>query len=511
MTLVAPLVRRALLIPFDWIRELILPRYSLYLGFFGLCPPDFAMWLGRWRAIRAVEEASRRVPAYRQFLQARSVPSDIRALRVPFTDKENYIKSFPTEMRCLDGKLPLAEAAIDESSESTGTPYNWVRSLKERQYSHLFISHFVRYCFGSKPWITINAFSMGAWATGINMGIALQRNSLVKNTGPDLDKILDTLEFFGPKYRYLVCGYPPFLKQIIDAAMARGFPLKTYRLMGMLGGEGNSEGLRDYLLEYFQPVYSGYGATDLEIGIAGETPLSVAIRRRARHDEVLRSALFGAGSRLPMLFQYNPLTHHVVVGSEGELMFTISRLHVTSPRIMYNIHDEGGVCTFAQMEAKLRNGGLELRDLVRPSDPRPIRLPFLWIYGRSDSTLSVMGANIYPEDIEQCLYDEPELSAVTCSYCLSLLEGEDGSVRPCFSFEVTVSPEAQLLRTFEERIVKRLVALNADYRVAMAEQPQTATPVIQLFPQGAGPFGGDSSRIKQVRLLNTPQRVMPSE
>jgi phenylacetate-CoA ligase len=58
-------------------------------------------------------------------------------------------------------------------------------------------------------------------------------------------------------------------------------------------------------------VYSGYGATDLEIGIAGETPMSVAIRRRARGDEALRRALFGEDSRLPMLFQYNPLNHYV--------------------------------------------------------------------------------------------------------------------------------------------------------------------------------------------------------
>ena len=65
------------------------------------------------------------------------------------------------------------DVATDESSGSTGTPYNWVRSLQERRASHQFVSHFARYGFGDEPWITINAFSMGAWATGINMGIAL--------------------------------------------------------------------------------------------------------------------------------------------------------------------------------------------------------------------------------------------------------------------------------------------------------------------------------------------------
>lgn len=62
---------------------------------------------------------------------------------------------------------------------------------------------------------------MGAWATGINMGVALERNGVVKNTGPDLDKILHTLEFLGSHRRYLMCGYPPFLKHVIDSPRAR--------------------------------------------------------------------------------------------------------------------------------------------------------------------------------------------------------------------------------------------------------------------------------------------------
>jgi phenylacetate-CoA ligase len=104
---------------------------------------------------------------------------------------------------------------------------------------------------------------------------------------------------------------------MIDVAEERGFPLGEYRLMALLGGEGNSEGLRDYLLTHFRPVYSGYGATDIEIGIAGETPQSLAIRRAARYSERLRKALFGSDSRLPMIFQYNPLMHHITVNELG--------------------------------------------------------------------------------------------------------------------------------------------------------------------------------------------------
>jgi hypothetical protein len=56
-----------------------------------------------------------------------------------------------------------------------------------------------------------------------------------------LNKIFSTLEYFGSTHRYLVCGYPPFLKHLIDVAADRRFPLERYTLMALLGGEGNSD------------------------------------------------------------------------------------------------------------------------------------------------------------------------------------------------------------------------------------------------------------------------------
>ena len=496
------------LLPVDVVLRIMGPRYWLFFWFLASAPPSLVAWVGRLQAIRAGDHAARKVPAYQAFLKSHGVASaDMDRLRLPPMDKGNYINVFRPEERCVNGVLPLTETAIDESSGSTGTPYNWIRSMKERHVSHLVISHFTRYCFGDEPWITINAFSMGAWATGVNMGIALQRNSTVKNTGPDMDKIFNTLQFFGTGYRYLVCGYPPFLKHLIDVARERRFPLEQYRLMALLGGEGNSEGLRDYLLRYFRPVYSGYGATDIEVGLGGETSVSLAIRREARGNDRLRQAVFGSVTRLPMLFQYNPLAHHIVVNELGELILTITRLNVLSPRIMYNIHDEGGVVTYTEMRRRLQIIGVRIEDLVAKTGKRAIRLPFVWVYGRKDSTVSVMGANIYPEDVEQCLYAEPELAEATHSFCLSLHEGSEGSVRPCFSFEIAGHISPALQRSFEKRITERLRSLNADFREAMKEYPGSATPIIELCPLGGGPFAGDASKIKQTRIFRQGARA----
>jgi phenylacetate-CoA ligase len=385
-------LRFALLSFRDLLLYLIAQKYNTFIACFRMLPPKYLDWTSRIRARRLYYFAIKNVPAYKEFTRN----SDIKKWSdIPLTDKDTYIKKYSTEQRCVNGIIPSKNIAIDESSGSTGIPYNWVRSQRERHESHAFISYFSTFCFGKKPWVTINAFSMGAWATGVNMGIAMQQNGVVKNTGPDIGKILHTLEFFGAGYDYIITGYPPFLKQLYDFARESNFPWDKYQLSALVGGEGMSEGLRDYLLPGFKKVFSGYGATDLEIGIGGETPLTVAIRRLARQDPAVRKALFGEDSRLPMIFQYNPLMHYIEVNDNRELIFTITRKSVLSPRIRYNIHDEGGISRYDQMASKLKSLGYDINDLTKDEENRNITLPMMWIYGRRDFTISIMGANIY--------------------------------------------------------------------------------------------------------------------
>jgi phenylacetate-CoA ligase len=352
--------------------------------------------------------------------------------------------------------------------------------------------------------LIVNAFSMGAWATGLNVGAALERNGLVKNTGPDIDKILHTLEVFGTGYRYLVAGYPPFLKRVVDEARTREFAFESYRVDALAGGEGMSEELRDYLLRQYGRVYSGYGATDLEIGIGGETPMTVALRRLARDNPEIRRALFGNDSRLPMVFQYNPMTHYIEVNDAGELLFTITRGSILSPRIRYNLHDQGGIARYDEVWSILRPFGVEL-DRLNTGDRgrgRGLRLPLLWVFGRSDYTLSIMGANLYPENLEQCIYGDPLLSQITLSFCQSLREDGEGGVRPAFYFEITESPSMELEQRYSSVIMETLPRINADFRKAHEEYPEALMPSILLYSEGEGPFARDKNRIKQTRLLS---------
>ena len=500
----------------DLARRAALESYPLFLRS-ASAPPALLDALSPVAAWRAAEHARRRVPAYRAFLARHGyadapylTPAERIAL-LPVTDKQNYIRAHSTEERCLDGRIPLKGTQIDESSGASGIPYNWVRGAAELRDKQGEMSQFARYTCGPTE-IAINAFSMGAWATGVNVGEALRMNGLVKSTGPDVDKIFHTLQFFGPQYRYVITAYPPFLKNLLDEADARGFDWRAYRIHGIVGGEGMSEGLRSYLERGFKTVWSGYGASDLDIGVAGELPLSVWIRKRAAADPALQRALFGDDPRLPMLFQYNPYDYTIETNERQELIITISRLAVLSPRIRYNIHDAGGVIPFDRMLALLRQFGLDpTRELDRPEQPI-FQFPFLYLFGRSDSTISYMGANIYPEDVEQALFADPSDTRRIGAFCLELIDVDEVEQRPCVHVEVLHGPvdDAVLAERLRQRVLDRLTAANLDFRASLAEDRRAAEIQVRLHAVGAGPFAANHGRIKRKYIVGTTPLPLPN-
>lgn len=63
----------------------------------------------------------------------------------------------------------------------------------------------------------INAFALGAWATGLSVTHSLTDICVMKSTGPNIKKIIDTMKEFGTGHTYVVMGYPPFLKTLADS------------------------------------------------------------------------------------------------------------------------------------------------------------------------------------------------------------------------------------------------------------------------------------------------------
>jgi phenylacetate-coenzyme A ligase PaaK-like adenylate-forming protein len=455
---------------------------------------------GRGRARLAAFRAWRFVPAYRRFLDKAGLASpDVPFERLPTMSKDSYVRAYPTEERCMGGSYLMPGVAIDESSGSTGQPFNWVRGIEERRRARFEMARLLGWALGKRTRIGINAFSMGAWATGVNVGEALELCGVVKSTGPDLEKILHTLEFFGPEPGYVICGYPPFMKRVLDGMRERGFPIAEYEMYAMVGGEGMSEELRRYLLQGFRGCYSGYGASDLELGMAFEMPECQRIRERLNEEPALREALLDGDHRLPMVFQYNPIAHYFETNERSELLVTLNHSRVLSPRIRYNIGDEARLMTRKQLLDQMAVHGARI-DMPRDRTPS---LPYLLLFGRRDQTISIMGANIYAEDVERAVYAQPELVGFV-SFILSVTEHTDRSVRPRLAIEWHHHELPSLpLEILAERIGLELARINADFRQSLEEDREALRFIVEVHALGQGPFADSGRRIKN-RYLDRP-------
>jgi phenylacetate-CoA ligase len=132
----------------------------------------------------------------------------------------------------------------------------------------------------------------------------------------------------------------------------------------------------------------------------------------------------------------------------------------------------------------------------------PVRLPFLWIYGRRDATISVMGANIYPEDIETIIYKDGPLTGRLHSFCLSVVTDSSATPRPCVALELNsgLTNDAHWSERLAAQFQAGLADLNLDYRAALSEFPAAMVPMVELYARGEGPFKADAGRIKQRRI-----------
>ncbi len=299
--------------------------------------PDVFEEISKKKALAIFKNTVQKVPAYSNFLNSNKIDinkinsvEDFNAL-VPETNKANYIKKYSYEERCFDGKLPFI-GNIDESSGSSGIPTNWIRSLKEEDLLFKAAKFEFNYIFDTDKtdYIVLSAWSSGPWATGVKFCMIVEHYCLVKNTDTDVEDIIRTLKTFGLKYNYIIAGYPPFIKHMIDEGKKK-INWKDYNLNIITGGEGIILSWKKYIEKHLKPgakIISSYGASDIDIGIGFETPLSQFIREICHKNKKLRETLFGHLDHLPMLFQFNPTMHYItnIKNPDGKNEFVVSLL-----------------------------------------------------------------------------------------------------------------------------------------------------------------------------------------
>jgi phenylacetate-CoA ligase len=281
-------------------------------------------------------------------------------------------------------------------------------------------------------------------------------------------------------------GYPPFLKDVIDSGIARGIDWEPYRVKMVMAGEVFSEEWRSLVAERigsdspWTDFASLYGTADAGV-LGNETPLSVCIRRFLAENPEAARALFGE-SRLPTLVQYDPFSRFFEkVG--GALVFTGDN---GVPLIRYDILDSGGLVPYEEMLAFLGGWGFDpLAECEKRGISRGVRpLPFVYLFGRSDFTVSFFGANVYPENVAVGLEQPGIREWVTGKFVLQALEDADRD--RYLSVVVELAPGAEAdegkRQAVADSILTHLTRLNSEF--ANYVPSEYRVPKVRLLPAG---------------------------
>jgi len=397
---------------------------------------DSKEWIlnGRRMSLDIFHKAAKQVPAYRDFLKKNNIKANkIKTWEdfqsVPFINKKNYLLKYKLSDLCWNGSLntPLV---FTSSSGSTGKPVYFPRGEKLDYQASVIHDLFLNYSKSLKggPVLVIDAFGMGVWIGGLITYKAFEISSRDKNysisvitTGINKKEIIKVLRELAPSFnKIILAGYPPFIKDILDMATEEKINLKKNKWGFVFAAETFTEGFRDYLVEKtnienpYRDFLHIYGSADIG-AMAAELPVGVLIKRLALKDKKVFSNIFDA-SKSPTLAQFiTPFINFESVNSE-----IILTGYNTIPLIRYAIGDRGEVLSFDEMNRRLLENNINLKkEAKKASISKCIyKMPFVYIYERSDMTASLYGINIYPQVIKDALLSKSIANNLTGKFAM---------------------------------------------------------------------------------------------
>ncbi len=459
---------------------------------------------GAREALDLFRAVARDVPAYRSLLAEQNIdPASIRTAadfaRLPLLDKKNYNRRFTLDELMLGGRLTRADF-FAVSSGSTGEPTFWPRAQADEFPVAVRFEQVFRDAFRAheRRTLAVVCFALGTWVGGMFTSSCMRHLSakgypvVTATPGNKIDEILRVVQRLGPQFEQTVLlGYPPFLKEVVDAGRMQGIDWSPFKVKLVMAGEAFSETWRDLVAERLgvdDPLRFGasiYGTADA--GVLGqETPVSIAIRRFLAERPEAAQAMFG-DTRLPTLCQYDPTARYFeslpVEGGGGSLAFSGWN---GVPLVRYHIADRGGILGYDAMQAKMRDLGCDPVATVRASGgPEPRRQPFVWVFGRTDFTVSFFGANVFPETISLGL-EQPEVRArVTGKFVMQVKEGLADD-KPRLTVAVELAKDAGGEDAFAEAVALAILAqlrrLNSEFTNYVPQEFQK--PLVTLYPTG---------------------------
>lgn len=464
-------------------------------------PESYWRQRGNVMALRLFHDMASRVPAYKKFLHEHGInPANVKTVKdfseLPVVNKDNYLRKYPRQELCWDGKFGSDWWVISTTSGSTGEPFYFPRTNLQDEMYALSAELYLRENFDiqHKKTLYIDAFAMGAWIGGLFTYEAIKRvaqkgySISIITPGVNKAEVINDVRKLGPDFDQVIIGcYPPILKDIIDLGKEEGLNWKDYNLGVIFSAEGFSEDFRDYVVKHgsLENVYTSnlnhYGTVDLGT-MSHETATSIMIRRQAVNDEDLFRGLFGDTTKQPTFTQYFPEMFYFEEVEGGLVCSSYGGL----PLVRYDLKDKGSVLSMRQVEATYQTLGKDLALELRQKNIEHTKwnLPFVYLYERSDFSVTFSGAQIYPEEIRRALL-EPGIDKFVTGK-LTLFSGYDKNARNYLQIHVElrkgVTGTSDIAKRIEQSVVNRLIKENSEYRVLYGEYKKKLHPRIKLWP-----------------------------
>ncbi|MCE9591561.1 MAG: hypothetical protein K8S99_13680 [Planctomycetes bacterium] len=379
-------------------------------------------------ALLAFTQASERVPAYRKILAAKGIDvGNVVSIRdfenkVPLLNKALLFGSYDLPSLCVNGSLEDA-AAVYTSSGFSST-FSWgVETASDEEKLRFGLDLLLETYFSATEHRTllINALPMGVKVPA--------RLPIVLDTGPRADSCLAAVKTIGPHVdQILLVGEHPFLKKLAeDGATDPAVNWPSRRVFVITGGEWIACGYPAYLGKLLgqdpdNHIKLSLGVSEIGLNVGIETPDARHIRRLLHADPALSHALLGDAPFTPVVTQYMPdrlFIESPEIGGVPRLVVTTLDLERRLPLVRYCTEDWARVIPFVEMCETLTKMG---HGDKLPRTP----LPFIAMFGRGKS-LAVGEARIYPEQIKELFYADPNLAgAITGDF---RMEASDGQLR----------------------------------------------------------------------------------
>lgn len=437
---------------------------------------------GKEHLLNLFKRAALNVPAYRHFLRTHKLsPSSIRTVddlaSIPVMSKKNYIREHTFASLLWHGMTRLPYV-LTSTSGSTGKPTYFARSHGVDDQSSLIHELIFRTSSlkQDKSTLVIVCFGMGVWIGGVITYQAYERMGRrgypisILTPGINKTEILKILTDLAPQYDQLILtGYPPFLKDVIDDALAQGISFKKHRVFLLFAAEAFSEHFREHLAEKvgiknsLTDTANIYGTADIGT-MAFETPLSILARRLAMKNEKLFADIFGGTMKTPTLAQYVPdfVSFEAIA---GEIFLSGDS---AAPLVRYAIGDNGGVYTLHEIVERFKAHGVDLMKEAKVAGIKKnaFELPFVYVFERIDLATTLYGLQLYPETLKEVLLDKRFTDSVTGK--LALATKYDANHDQYLEIHIEQKPNKEVGKVFAGKllaeIVKQLREKNSEYR-----------------------------------------------